>query len=325
MTASAMVRSVRGCTAVLAWLMFPGPAFAQEPVSFSKGFADTVTKDIFDCNGSSSRNSGIGTIRSDDGKQWTVPADTNFVKAPKAPDLYNQCTGVTPRGTSDVDLSVVPVIDAGGAEPFTIYIFADNYFELYINGQLLAVDAVPFTPFNSSVVRFKSNRPFVVAIMGVDWEENLGLGSEWNRGVPFHPGDAGFVAVIKDKDGRIVEITDGSWRAQTYYTAPLHDRNCMKQVGPVRDSRACSTDSVRNGQSFSAAFWPVPPDWFSVSFDDSLWPQATVFSNETVGVRNKPAFMNFRDLFDDPKRDAQFIWSSNLVLDNLVLMRKVVR
>lgn len=34
--------------------------------------------------------------------------------------------------------------------------------------------------------------------------------------------------------------------------------------------------------------------------------------------------MNFRDVFDDPAVDADFIWSSNLVLDNLVLMRRTV-
>ena len=121
---------------------------------------------------------------------------------------------------SDLDLNKVPVIDAGGAETFTAYVFADNYFELYVNGKLLAVDAVPFTPFNSSVIRFKAKRLLTIAVMGVDWEENPGLGSERNRGVAYHPGDAGFVAVIKDDNGRTVAVTDKSWRAQTFYTAP---------------------------------------------------------------------------------------------------------
>jgi hypothetical protein len=34
--------------------------------------------------------------------------------------------------------------------------------------------------------------------------------------------------------------------------------------------------------------------------------------------------MNFTDIFDDPKADADFIWSSNLILDNLVLLRQTV-
>ena len=98
----------------------------------------------------------------------------------------------------------------------------------------------------------------------------------------------------------------------------------MKLKGPVRDSSACSTNSVRDGRSFSAAHWQAPANWFAPDFDDSGWPYATVYSNDVVGVDNKPAFMNFQAVFDDPKQDAQFIWSSNLVLDNLVLMRKTV-
>ncbi|MFK8036197.1 MAG: hypothetical protein AB8B94_18845 [Hyphomicrobiales bacterium] len=65
-------------------------------------------------------------------------------------------------------------------------------------------------------------------------------------------------------------------------------------------------------------------DWMTPSFDDSVWPTATTFSNDTVGVKNKKAFTNFEDVFDTPGADADFIWSSNLVLDNLVLLRKTV-
>ncbi len=219
----------------------------------------------------------VGTIKSDDGKHWTVPAHTHFQTAPKAVDLYNQCTGIRLRRLSELDLNKVPVIDAGGEETFTTYLFADNYFELYVNGRLLAVDAVPFTPFNSSVVRFKAKRPFSVAVMGVDWEENLGLGSERNRGVAYHPGEAGFIAVIKDGKGRTVAVTDKSWRAQTFYIAPINDRSCLKMKGSSRDSSACSTQSVEDGRSFSAVHWPIPANWFAPDFDVSGWPQAIVF------------------------------------------------
>ena len=71
-----------------------------------------------------------------------------------------------------------------------------------------------------------------------------------------------------------------------------------------------------------AAHWPVPTDWVAPDFDDSAWPQATTYDNDTVGVANKPSFTNFPDLFDRSGADAQFIWSSNLVLDNLVLLRR---
>ncbi|MEY3842671.1 MAG: hypothetical protein RIR80_242, partial [Bacteroidota bacterium] len=49
-----------------------------------------------------------------------------------------------------------------------------------------------------------------------------------------------------------------------------------------------------------------------------------VYSNTTVGVNNKPAYTNFTDIFDNSSNDAQFIWSSNLILDNQVIVRYTV-
>ena len=62
----------------------------------------------------------------------------------------------------------------------------------------------------------------------------------------------------------------------------------------------------------------------SSNFDDSDWPSANVYSNTTVGVNNKPAYTNFTDIFDNSSNDAQFIWSSNLILDNQVIVRYTV-
>ena len=81
------------------------------------------------------------------------------------------------------------------------------------------------------------------------------------------------------------------------------------------------SDAV-NGANFSAAHWSIPADWMTIDFDDSKWPQAATFTNETVGVANKPAYTNFSDIFDTQGADAEFIWSSNLILDNVVLLRR---
>ncbi len=43
-----------------------------------------------------------------------------------------------------------------------------------------------------------------------------------------------------------------------------------------------------------------------------------------VGVDNKKAYTNFTAQFDNPSNDAQFIWSTNLILDNEVIVRKTV-
>ena len=298
------------------------PAQADPP-SFSTGAATITNPGIFDC-GFFARTSAVGTIASDDGRTWTVPARTHFLTGPKAPDLYNSCAGVQPGSISEFDLSAVPVIDAGGSEEFTAYIFADNYFELYVNGKLIAADPVPFTPFNSSVVRFRAERPLTLAIKMVDWEENLGLGSERGRGVAFHPGDGGLVAVMKNASQKTVAITDGRWRALATYISPLKDRTCLKVTGKARDTSTCDEAGSDDGTGYSAAHWPEPDGWTAPGFDDSAWPPATVYTNRTVGVGNKPAYTNFTNLFDDPKADARFVWSSNLVLDNVVLLRRVV-
>ena len=295
-------------------------AMAQEP-SFTTGLAKEIDPGLFDC-GSRSRVSAVGEIASDDGTLWTVPAATSFGSAPFAADLYNPCGGTELSALSKLDIESVPLMDAGGAEEFIAYIFGDNYFELYVNGKLLAVDPVPFTQFNSNVVRFTAQRPVTLAFMMVDWEENLGLGSERGRGAAFQPGDGGLVAQIQDTGGNTVAITDASWRAQTFYTAPLKQRDCLVVDGQTRDSSACDESGTNDGTSYSAAHWKQPENWMMPEFDDSIWPAAVTFTNDTVGVNNKPAYTNFVDVFDAPDADADFIWSSNLVLDNLVLLRK---
>ncbi|MDO6806757.1 hypothetical protein Q4595_30135, partial [Wenyingzhuangia sp. 1_MG-2023] len=79
--------------------------------------------------------------------QFVVPAEVQYDERYFAADLYNECSGVTPRSLAELSVEDVAVvsIDPDG-EVVTGYIFADNYFELYVNGQLVAVDPVPFTP-----------------------------------------------------------------------------------------------------------------------------------------------------------------------------------
>ena len=70
-------------------------------------------------------------------------------------------------------------VDTDG-ELITAFVFADNYFEMYINGTPVGKDTVPFTQFNSNIIQFKAKRPFTIAMKLVDWEENSGLGPESN-------------------------------------------------------------------------------------------------------------------------------------------------
>ena len=315
--------ALKGCSLIISTLLLSAMALADEP-SFSQGAASKVTNTgLLDC-GARSRVSAMGETTSEDGKVWTVPAANHFQTAPKATDLFNECDRQELDSIANLKLQEVPVADAGGGEIFTAYLFADNYFELYVNGKLIAVDPVPFTPFNSNVVRFKAERPLSIAVKMIDWEETLGLGMESNRGTKLHPGDGDLVAQFQDANGKTIAITDGNWKAQTFYTAPIVDRSCLVMDGAVRDSSACNNQTIKDAASTSAAHWAVPEDWMQPSFDDRGWPAVVTYTNNTVGVDNKKSYTNFVELFDAKDADAQFIWSSNLVLDNLVLLRTVI-
>jgi hypothetical protein len=278
----------------------------------SRGPATLVTGNLLP---GGQRVAAVGRITAGDGSIWTVPAATAFVDGPKASDLYNDVSGFRPDGIAGVDLNAVPVVtvDPDG-EVITGYLFADNYFELYVNGTRVAVDPVPYIPFNSSVVRFRAKRPVTYAVRLVDWEENLGLGTELNGGNPFHPGDGGFMASFSDGT-----VTGPAWRAQTFYIAPLASTNCVSELPDgTRQSATCSSSPACAGNYF-AMHYPVPPNWYAKTFDDSGWPVATTYTEAVVGVNNKPAYLNFPAQFS--ASGAQFIWSSNLVLDNEVLVR----
>ena len=291
--------------------------FADEMV-ITQGRAITDIENLYEC-GIRYRKSGIGHIIDQSENRWVVPAPVAFTKARKATDLYNQCTHITPTSIDDVNIDSVPVVEIDhDGEVITGFLFADNYFELYVNGHLVGVDSVPFTQFNSSIVRFRVKRPIIYAVRLVDWEENLGLGSENNRGNKYHAGDGGFVASFSDGT-----ITDSSWKAQTYYIAPIDSPSNVRIVGNIRDTSQVQVNGLTCKEICFAAHWPVPKNWFKKDFDDNSWPSATVYTNEIIGVNNKPAYMNFSELFIGKK--AKFIWSSNVVLDNHVIVRKTVK
>ena len=208
--------------------------------SVTRGRATTTAVNLYPgCTGS--RVTALGTIRASDGTQWTVPAATEFVGGPRLPDLYNQCSGVMPANLGAVNLDTLPivVIDSSG-EVVTAYMLGDNYWELYINGVLVGVDPVPYTPFNSCVVRFKVSRPYTVAVKLVDWEENLGMGTEMNNGVLYHPGDGGFIAQFSDGT-----VTNSSWKAQTFYIAPLENSALVNVLADGTRSTASASTNQR--------------------------------------------------------------------------------
>ncbi|MCG7587950.1 hypothetical protein, partial [Photobacterium sp. OFAV2-7] len=285
----------------------------------TQGLANTITPSLFQCQKGRARVSAVGEIKDSQGNVWIVPAENQYENATHVINLYEECSGVTPSSLKEVDSASVPMItvDTEG-EVVTGYIFADNYFELYVNGVLIGVDSVPFTPFNSSIVKFKVSKPYTIAVKVIDWEENLGLGTENNRGKKYHPGDGGFIASFSDGT-----VTNADWQAQTFYTAPIYDLSCLSEKDNMRLSDDCSTEGTNRGENAYAIHWQTPENWVTAEFDSTSWPQATTYSEQEIGVNNKNAYMNFREKFSGA--GATFIWSSNVVLDNEVLLRYTVK
>lgn len=282
-----------------------------------EGPAEVLSKSQFTCEHGRSRLSPVGIKKSGD-KTYVVPAETQYKKENFVSNLYDQCSKVEPKSLSDVDVSAVPIIEVDrDGEVITGFIFADNYFELFINGKLIGVDPVPFTPFNSNIVRFKVKKPYDIAIKVVDWEENSGLGSENNRGKQYHPGDGGLIASFSDGT-----LTSSDWKAQTFYTAPIYDLSCVEEKGQHRLTSTCDTKGAYQYQTTYSLHWDIPSNW---AIDQSYlaWPKSLEYTEDEIGVDNKPAYMNFQEQFTGA--GAKFIWSSNLILDNVILFRYTVK
>jgi len=289
----------------------------------TQGLAKTVNENLFKCEVPlrNYRRSAVGTITSDNGTVLTVPAQTAYQTGPKLPDLFNECNKTTPAKLTDINPENVPIVEIDpDGEVITGYIVADNYFELYVNGKLIGVDPVPFTPFNSIIVRFKAKKPYTYALKAVDWEERLGLGMETNRGTDWHAGDGGLIARFSDGT-----VTDSTWKAQSFYIAPLAQPDDVVENGNIRDtSKLGRVHPIAKmpacRERCFAVHYPVPKDWAAPNFDDSNWPRAYEFTDDDVGVEHIPAYTRYREAFTG----ARWIWSYNLVFDNLVLARKTV-
>ena len=241
-----------------------------------------------------------------------MPVANNFATAPKLPDLYNECAGVTPKDMSEVDLNKVPVVEIDkDGEVVTGFMVADNYFELYINGKLIGVDATPFTPFNSHVVRFRVKKPYTIAVLAQDWEDKLGLGMEVFQGNTWHSGDGGFVA--KFSDGT---VTDSTWKAQSFYIAPLQHPDDVVEYGNIHDT------SHLGGRIHPLAKLPTcrehcfadplsdPGRMDECEFRRSKWPRAYEYLDQEVGIIGVPGYWRYPEAFMGGAGSGRSAWCS---------------
>jgi hypothetical protein len=316
--------------AVLA-LWAAGPAWGQPAPGagrmVTQGLATPVIDNLFRCGVpvANHRIAAVGRITASDGTVLTVPAPTLFQRdpnAPRLPDLFNECARLTPATLGEVDLASVPIVDIDAdGEVVTATLIADNYYEMYVNGRLVGIDSVPYTPFNSQVVRFRVRRPYTLAFLLVDWEEKLGLGMERFPNTEWHAGDGGFIARFSDG-----VVTDAGWRGQSFYIAPLGSPDEVVERGQVHDTSALGRVHPQARipdcrERCYAVHYPIPADWMMPDFDDRHWPMAHEYTDEEIGVGTLTAYTRYPEAF----AGARWIWTINLVFDNTVILRRTVR
>lgn len=165
-------------------------------------------------------------------------------------------------------------------------VYADNWFILYLNGELVAVDSIKFIPHNVVSVDVLPTYPMTIAVMAKD-NADPRTGMEYaNTNI----GDGGFV--LKFGDGT---VTNARWKAKRFSWGPID-----------RDTRNPRVENI-----------PIPENWYAVDFDDSAWGQAKEYTEAQIGPK--------QPFFEHDFQGAKFIWSDDVELDNTVIFRHVVQ
>jgi phosphatidylethanolamine-binding protein (PEBP) family uncharacterized protein len=167
-------------------------------------------------------------------------------------------------------------------------------------------DSTPITTeksFNSEKIKFTATYPLTIGVFAKDFTENAS-GLEYIGKPNQQIGDAGIILqILEVSSGRIVAQTSSDWKVLTINKAPLNPE-CVTSNNPTVD---CKSSNAK-----------VPTSWASASFKDATWKFASEFSAETVGVKD-----GYFDFTWSPS--ARLVWSSDLKLDNAILLRKVVK
>ncbi len=118
-----------------------------------------------------------------------------------------------------------------------LHVYADNWFALYINGELVAVDSIKFTPHNVVSVDVLPEYPMTIAVLIKD-NADKDTGMEYGTNI----GDGGFILKLGDH-----VVSDASWRARSFFHGPIAGNRSRPEVKHT----------------------PLPEQWWSIGFDDS--------------------------------------------------------
>lgn len=193
------------------------------------------------------------------------------------------------------------------ADTFSADVWADNWFELRVNGTQVAEDSVPITTersFNAESFDFTAERPFVLGLVAKDFKEN-DTGLEYIGTRRQQMGDGGVILQIRDASGATVVVSNSDWQCHVIHTAPL-DKSCEGEDDPVAGKAPCDFDVSKE-----------PVGWDRAAFDASSWANASVYSEAEVD----PKFGYDEIAWD---ASAALIWGPDLEQSNTILCRLTV-
>lgn len=180
---------------------------------------------------------------------------------------------------------------SGGGAAVSGWIYADNWFQLSVNGRVVATDPTTFKPFEVVPVAFSATLPLTIAVIAKDYADPV-TGLEYDN---TKVGDGGLI--VKFANG---VASSADWKVKVVERGPLNVDECL--ATPAR----CVVERSS-----------VPANWTMPDFDDSGWANATVHTREEV----QPHADDF-DRYD--WGSARFIWGPDLLVDNTVLFRLTV-
>jgi hypothetical protein len=191
--------------------------------------------------------------------------------------------------------------DAEAAE-YVAEVWADNWFALYVDGELVGEDSVPITTersFNAETITFTAVPGFTIGVEAKDYvEDDTGL--EYIGTDRQQMGDAGLIVQITDAaTGEVVAASGDDWVGSVTFTAPTNPE-CETSSDPTNECRSERAEA--------------PTDWADHGFDDSSWAPAVTYTADEVGAKE-----GYDEVDWDPS--ASLIWSDDLETDNTILFR----
>lgn len=196
---------------------------------------------------------------------------------------------------------------AVSAETFSADVWADNWFEMRVDGVKIAEDSVPITTersFNAESFTFEAERPFLIGLVAKDFKAN-DTGLEYIGTRRQQMGDGGVIVQIRNAAGNSVAVSNSEWQCLVTHSAPL-DKSCEGEPNPVAGQGACAFETMEE-----------PEGWDQAGYDASDWPQASVYSERAV--RPKDGYDRI-----DWVEGAELIWGPDLEQSNTVLCRLIV-